>query len=399
MVRAPAGHTARRSHAGSRLRVLHVTSDWKWTGPAEPMVRLGLALRAQGHDVQMACPDAPEGADRALRPAAEKLGLAPAVTLERARGLRPLADRSDVAALGRLLRDGPVDVVHAWHTRDHLLALRAAGVGRRETAVVRSWRMGEEITPTPWNRLLFGRGTDGLVCVSPGTARACAAIRPGLPVRGVFGAVDLERFQPAMPDPRVRQELGLAPHHRVIGIVARVQPHRRFDLLLEAARLCFAKDPDARLLILGRGTHREAVAEGPARKLGIADRVVFGGYRREDYADVLRSMDVFTFLVPGSDGSCRALLEAQACGVPAVTTRRGALAEIVEDGTTGRLVPEYPEPLAAAWAELLGDAALRAQQGRAAREGAVRRFDPERQGQEVAAFYEDVCQAKRAAGR
>ena len=133
----------------------------------------------------------------------------------------------------------------------------------------------------------------------------------------------------------MRAALGLAPEHEVIGIVARVQPHRRFDLLLAAAQRLFAQRPAARLLIVGRGTQREALAERPARALGIADRVVFAGYRHHDYADVLRAIDVFTFLVPGSDGSCRALLEAMACGIPAVTTRRGALAEIVADGRDG----------------------------------------------------------------
>ena len=54
--------------------------------------------------------------------------------------------------------------------------------------------------------------------------------------------------------------------------------------------------------------------------------MIFAGYRDRDYVDVLRAADVFTLLVPGSDGTCRALLEATACGLPAVTTRRGALA-------------------------------------------------------------------------
>jgi glycosyltransferase involved in cell wall biosynthesis len=70
-----------------------------------------------------------------------------------------------------------------------------------------------------------------------------------------------------------------------------------------------------RLVVVGRGTHIEETAVA-RRALGIADRVVFAGYRTHDYADVLRCFDVFTFLVPGSDGGCRALLEAAACGFP-----------------------------------------------------------------------------------
>ena len=55
-------------------------------------------------------------------------------------------------------------------------------------------------------------------------------------MRGVFGAVDVERFAPRPVDPEFRHSLGLTPQHLVIGIVARIQRHRRFDLLLEAVQ-------------------------------------------------------------------------------------------------------------------------------------------------------------------
>jgi glycosyltransferase involved in cell wall biosynthesis len=206
-------------------------------------------------------------------------------------------------------------------------------------------------------------------------------------VTGALGAVDLAHFAPKSPDPALRASLGLAPQQRVIGIVARVQRHRRFDLLLEAMVHLAARHPDARLLVVGRGTHLDSVARRPAARLGIADRVLFAGYRAADYADVLRAIDVFTFLVPGSDGSCRALLEAQACGIPAVTSRRGALPEIVADGETGLLVDEDPVALCAGWERLLTDSEQRARMGHAARQRAERCFDPARLAREVESLY------------
>jgi glycosyltransferase involved in cell wall biosynthesis len=203
--------------------------------------------------------------------------------------------------------------------------------------------------------------------------------------------VDRERFHPAAPDPRIRAALGLAPQHRVVGIVARVQRRRRFELLLEAARYLFQADPSARLLLVGRGTHRRELAEEPARRLGIADRVVFAGYRTADYADVLRSIDLFTFLVPGSDGTCRALLEAASCGIPAVVTRRGALPEIVVDGVSGLVVDEEPEALAAGWRRLLQEPELRHALGEGARRRAELEFDPRRLADQVGSFYARVA--------
>jgi glycosyltransferase involved in cell wall biosynthesis len=356
------------------------------------MLRLALALRARGHAVELACPDAPEPGARSLAGEARAAGLAPRVTFTDGRGPRALLRSRDVARVRDWLDAEDAAIVHAWHTHDHLVALRAAAARRRagRTRLVRSWRRAEAIAPRPWNRWLFGPGTDGLVCVSPGSGRRNDSLRGGRPTLGVFGAVDLARFRPAPPDAGVRAGLGLEPDDRVVGIVARVQAHRRFDLLLEAAHRLFAKHPRARLLVVGRGTRRAELAEAPAARLGIADRVVFAGYRAGDYADVLRASDVFTFLVPGSDGTCRALLEAAACGIPAVVTRRGALPEIVLHGETGLVVDETPEALAEAWGALLEDPERRARLGRRAAERAAREFDPERLASRVLAFYETL---------
>ena len=356
------------------------------------MVRLALALRDRGLEVELACPEPPPGADRSLAEEARAVGLAPALEIERGRGSRWLRDGPDAARLAAHLAARDVDLVHCWHTRDHLMGLRAAWGRRRSgrTALVRSYRSAGRIPRTPWNRWLLGPGSDGLLCVSPATARANAPLRGGRPVAGHFGAVDLERFRPAAPDPGVRRALGLGSGSRVVGIVARVQRHRRFDLLLDAARRLFARVPEARLLIVGRGTHRAEVAEAPARELGIADRVIFAGYRVGDYAEILRAMDLFTFLVPGSDGTCRALLEAAACGIPAVTSRQGALSEIVVDGETGLLVDERPEALARAWEELLNDPSRRQALGAAARSRAEVLFAPDGLADAVVAFYSQV---------
>lgn len=372
-------------------RILQLSSDWKWTGPADPMLQLALALRVRGHAVWLACPPAPDAAERSLAGEAAARGLAPALALAPGRAARPLSDRADVARLRAFLDAHEVSVVHCWHTRDHLLALRAARARRRarRIVVVRSWRSAEPLPRAPWSRWLLGRGCDGLLLPSP--ARAAALARAGArPVAGHLGAVDAVRFSPGPPDGEVRRRLGLAPAHRVVGVVARIQRHRRFDLLLAAAARLLARRPEARLLVVGRGTHREELAERPAAALGIADRVVFAGYRDADYPEVLRAMDLLAFLVPGSDGTCRAVLEAAACGVPAVASRRGALPEIVADGETGLLVDERPEALAEAWEALLRDDGYRRALGAAARRRAETLFAPARFADTAERLYDEA---------
>lgn len=187
-----------------------------------------------------------------------------------------------------------------------------------------------------------------------------------------------------------RATLGVPEDAFLIGVVARLQAHRRFDLLFEAMRRLARSRPEARLVLFGRGTRAEEVVGGPVRALGLEPFVVRAGYRTEDYARLLAAMDVVTYLVPGSDGTCRALREAAALGRPLVGTRRGAIAEIIVDGVTGLLVDETAPALAAAWAALAEDPARRRALGEAARRDARARFAPEVLGGFTECFYEAI---------
>ncbi len=370
------------------MRILQLSGDWKWTGPSGPLLALALAQRAAGHEVDLACPRAPAGEPDGLWLRAEQQGLAPVLELRRARGVIWWRDTADAGRLASLVAARGYDVLHAWHTRDHVLAVRAAAARRASGAcrVVRSFPDAAPLPRTPWARWLFGSGTDGLWCVSPETARRNASRRRG-PVRGGLAAVDLARFRPAPAPAPLRAALGLSPEHRVVGIAARVQRHRRFELLIAALGLLLEREPLARMVVLGRGTHLDAALRRPAERRGVARQVIFAGYRRDDYPDALRCFDVFTLLVPGSDGSCRALVEAQASGLPAVVTRRGALPEIIDPGRTGLVVDERPEALSAAWHALLSDPARRARMGAAARARAEALFAPARLALQVDALY------------
>ena len=125
-------------------------------------------------------------------------------------------------------------------------------------------------------------------------------------VSAVRGAVDVHAFRPMAPPEGMRGRLGLAEEDVVIGVVARVQGHRRFDVLLEAARRAARQNPAVKIAICGRGTHKDEILDRPVHAMGLAGTVLPLGYRGEDYTDVLATFDAGMMLVPGSDGSCRA---------------------------------------------------------------------------------------------
>ena len=109
---------------------------------------------------------------------------------------------------------------------------------------------------------------------------------------------------------RARAELGLWPSEQVVGAVGRLEPGKRFDVLLRAMA-----GLDATLLLVGDGPQRAAL-ERLATTLGLADRVRFVG-EAADLRPLLCAMDVVA--APSAEETFGlAVLEALACGLPVV---------------------------------------------------------------------------------
>ncbi len=347
------------------MKILHLTADWKWTGPAEPMLHAVRGLRARGHEVDVAFASAPEGESGGIEPQARERGLEPVHVLEPGQGYHPWRDRHEVRRLRELFVKGQYDLVHVHHTRDHLLAARA--LRRAPGKLVASWHHGEPIPHRVWNSWLFKpKTTQGLAMLShrlADDARAWLGCEAGV----VPGCVDDERFRPREKDIGLRAELGIEPGQRVVGLVARLQRHRRVDLLLNALVRALEDAPGLRLLVLGRGTYQDQVLTEPVKRLGLEAAVIHAGYRGADYLDTLALMDALVFLVPGSDGSCRAVLEGMSMEKPTIASRRGILPETVLDGETGQLVDEDPTALAKALVDLWREPERWQTRGKAAR--------------------------------
>ena len=87
----------------------------------------------------------------------------------------------------------------------------------------------------------------------------------------------------------------------------------------------------------------------------LTGNVILPGYQKgASYEEALRALDAFLFLVPGSDGTCRAVCDAMAFGLPVVSTRRGILPELLAERRRGE-VPGYAVEEAVA---SLGDALI-----------------------------------------
>jgi glycosyltransferase involved in cell wall biosynthesis len=123
---------------------------------------------------------------------------------------------------------------------------------------------------------------------------------------------------------------------------------------------------------------------------GLADRVTFAG-RVDAVFDWLRAADVFA-LPSMYEALGIALVEAAACGLPAVASRTGGIVDVVEDGRSGILVTPGDVPaLSAALRRLVADPGGAAVMGNAARETALARFDERDAVDRYRALFREVA--------
>lgn len=155
---------------------------------------------------------------------------------------------------------------------------------------------------------------------------------------------DLSVFEPNVSArDNLRSELGLLTEP-TIGFVARFNPLKDHDNLLNALALLSARQACPRCLLVGTGMDESnAWLTGRIAELGLSDRIVLLG-RRDDIPSVMNALDLHV-MSSSSEAFPNVLAEAMACGTPCVSTDVGDAALIV--GETGWIVPpETPEALA-----------------------------------------------------
>ena len=237
---------------------------------------------------------------------------------------------------------------------------------------------------------------DQLIAVSKAIVAKIADERPGLaPVRLIYNGVDLRRYDDQQPASNLRDQYGMEPGSKVVGVVARLEPEKGHQTLIDAWPHVLRSVPDAYLLVVGEGSLRDAL-EHRAAANRVAHRVVFTG-RRDDIPAVTAAFDV-AVLPSHREAQGLSILEAMAMSRPVVASDVGGIPEMIEDGVTGLLVEhDHPVELAAAIVRLLKDRAFAATIARAGHDLVHDRFCIELMVKAIEQIYDEGARAVRLA--
>ena len=146
-----------------------------------------------------------------------------------------------------------------------------------------------------------------------------------------------------------------------IAVLGRLVPHKRVEIVIDAAAALRPAFPGLRVTVIGQGPWDARLAEH-ARALGVADVVTFTGW--VDERRKLRLLtEAWVLAMPSiKEGWGLAVMEAASCRTPSVAFRVGGLQESVIDGVTGMLVDDA-HSFTDALGTLLADEGLRSRLG------------------------------------
>jgi glycosyltransferase involved in cell wall biosynthesis len=212
---------------------------------------------------------------------------------------------------------------------------------------------------------------------------------------GSSNGVDMARFSPGPSD--VRARLGLGGAVPLIGFVGRLTKDKGIPELIDALDVVLAAEPEARLLLVGWfDAGADALSPALRRRIENHPRICCTGMV-DDTAPYYRAMDVLV-LPTWREGFPNAVLEAQAAGVPVVTTISTGSRDSVLPEVTGLLIPPgYPQAIAEAVLTLVRDPRRRRRMGRAARAWVRKHYVERRVLGLTAKFYLGLLQANRGA--
>jgi glycosyltransferase involved in cell wall biosynthesis len=201
------------------------------------------------------------------------------------------------------------------------------------------------LTDTPWFQKvadeLLEPYTDLALAVSKSTAEFTIKARrlPTSKVKVVYLGVPLEEFSRERSHSEVaatRAEMGIGSGDFAIGTVTRLHESKGNSYLVDAAARVVRERPAARFFLVGEGPLLPEL-QAQAGGLGLGDRFVFAGFRR-DVAATLSAFDLSVF--PSLwEGTPITAFEALATGKPIVATDADGLLDILADQRDAVIVP------------------------------------------------------------
>ena len=363
------------------MRILQISSASSFGGGERYVADLANALHDRGHDLFVAV--------RPRSPLVEQLRLPP--TNIKTLPLRNALDVRSAHELARFVRRHQIEVVHAHMARDYSLASYATRRNPQTKFIVTRHVL------FPLNRLhrqTLARA-HRVIAVSNAVARELrnGSIAGDERIAVVHNGIDTDRFAKALADfdrAEFVRSKGLPPDCLLVGSVGELRTLKRHDDFIRAAAIIAEQFPQAQFVLAGVDPSNtgevQRQLERLVSELRLTQRFHFLGWLN-DAEKLLAALDVFVS-ASETESFGLAIAEAMAAGTAVVATATEGAQEVIDDQSTGLLVPVGDVPrVANAIGSLLDHEERRKQLGSQAKETVAANFSLQRMVEEIERIY------------
>ena len=344
-----------------RVKILRMITSLRVSGPALQAILLSAQFADDSHETRLVVGYTPNDADSMMDMAAH-YGVIPIVIPQIKRSFNVFSQIQGMLTLYRLMRDEKPDVVHTHLTTAGFwgrLVARMAGVPvvvhtLHEHPFKGYYRSTQTAMFVLLERLM-ARFTDSLITLSERLRRELVEnyqITRKSNITVLPLGFDLSPFS-TMPRKKgtFRALWGIATDAPLIGIIGRLIGVKNHALFLQAASQLVKELPTIRFAMIGDGELRDEL-EQKVRELKLESHVIFTGWQT-DMALIYSDLDVLA-LSSLNEGTPVPIIEALAAACPVVATDVGGVADLLDNGVLGSLVPsDDASALAAALLDVL----------------------------------------------
>lgn len=366
-----------------RLKICHVITRMIVGGAQENTLLSIVGHLHKGHEVVLVTGPSPGREGKLLQnvdtPPFEIVEIPSLV-----RELDPWRDFQAYRQLRRFFRERGFDVVHTHSSKAGVvgrIAARHAGV-----PVVVHTVHGQAFHPyeKKWKNAFYkfsewlsARYCDRIFAVAQAMIDQCVAagIAPREKYQVVYSGMDTGRFAAAKAEPELRASLGIPAEARVVVTVARLFPQKGYEYVIPAAKELIARHPETHFLIVGDGPMYDRI-RAELNSCGIAEHFHFAGLVPPDQVARYLVLGDVLWHLSLHEGLPRSVVQALACGIPAIGFRLDGTPEVIIDNETGFCTaPEAVDEVVAATCRIWEEPGLGKRLGETGRERVVRQFD------------------------
>jgi glycosyltransferase involved in cell wall biosynthesis len=356
------------------MKILQICSARSIGGGERYLADLSNLLVGRGHDIFVALsPGAP------LK---DELSAVPKDNILFSR-MRNALDISSAFELADFVRRNNIEILHTHLARDYPLAAFAARLANTPFVLTR-----HVLFPLKLFQKLVLKNVSGIIAPSNAIAESLEKqnLFPPDKITIIRYGINLEHFSPAEKTPN---------ETFLVGTIGHLAPIKGHDVFIRAAEIVLKKQRDIRFIIVGEdkshsGKNRRELEDLIAR-LDLKSKIELAGWT-DDVRPFLQKFDLFVSAAR-AEAFGLVIVEAMLLEIPVVATRSEGASEIIEDGTSGILVPnEDTETLAKTILELFDDKDKREHLIKNGRRRVEEHFSLERMVSKTEEFYRRVLE-------